>query len=182
MFIPRGRSITAYKGEEFAGGTLGPFVGPVVHGKVDGEDNWRSLKVETTTDSIDTQIRFCEKENMDASARCDSIKHAGGIQEVDLSSALERFTPWNNKIQSIYVPPGKMVTGFTTKGADPYGPYIGPQLVNKVCHPSNSKWNFLSIGSTDIDAQTLALFCESTNLKGKCYRDQASARFVLTEV
>ena len=191
VFIPRGRLIKAWQGDDFSALELGPFIGPVVHGQVVGEDSWKSLKVESTTDSIDTHVRFCENENMNASKRCDSLDV---VEKVYLAPSvrgrdtdkIHGSSTWNNKISSIYVPSGKMVAGSVSDtSGEVFGPYFGPQLVKKVCTSSNSKWNIMHImhARPDADdANKMVLFCDEVDLKGRCFRDNALARLVLTQV
>ena len=190
VFIPRGRLIKAWQGHDFSGLELGPFIGHVVHGQVAGEDSWKSLKVESTTDSIDTHVRFCENENMNPSLMCDSTDV---IEKVYLGpTARGRDTDnvhgssWNNKISSIYVPAGKSVSGYEREGSKKiFGPYYGPQLVKKVCTSSDSKWGVMhimhAVQDAD-DANKMVLFCDEVDLKGRCYRDNALKRRVLTQV
>eukprot|EP00112_Aurelia_sp_Birch-Aquarium-sp1_P001430 Seg1153.6 transcript_id=Seg1153.6/GoldUCD/mRNA.D3Y31 product="hypothetical protein" protein_id=Seg1153.6/GoldUCD/D3Y31 len=195
IYIPRGKEVTAWVHNDFQGDALGPFVGPVVHGLVPSHDQWSSMKIVDTTDNIEEQVRFCASENMNPDGLCDSTKPSNRL--IWLTGGGRRNfhgTDWGNKIKSLYVPAGLNISGYDSSGsssvADQFGPYYGPQRVNKVCsNAANKLWDsiavFVTKGETDAegkeitppkDARRMVQFCVEENLKGMCLRDDETRK------
>ena len=194
MYIPRGKEVTAWEDPDFTGRELGPFVGPVVHGLVPCHDKWSSMKIKNTTDTIDEQVRFCEKENMDPNGLCDSAKPSDKVIFLTKNVREDYHgTDWGYKIKSLYVPAGLNISGYDTSLRGPnavqFGPYYGPQRVNKVCSRDSKLWDSIAVFVTKgeknaeneeiappKDARRMVQFCDGENLKGMCLRDDETRK------
>lgn len=187
-FIPKGKQLRAWNKDGFQGQEYGPFVGRVVHGLVAGFDTWKSLKIETTNENIDEQVRFCEKEDMDPYELCDSMKEIAGNEQFN-EMINYHGTNWVKKtIRSLYVPTGLLVHGAQFGdggGGHSFGTIFGPQLVSKICYPTEKRFShglsvkgikgFKSIvDGSPIDARKMVQFCDENDLQGYCIRDQRS--------
>ena len=184
LFIPFKMKVNAYTETRSGGKTLGPYYGPIVHGKIFESGKWSSLDVKIADgDGEDgtKMVRICEAEYMKSTGYCDLIP----LPEFRTKTIqMNNFhgSSWSSiVVNSIYVPKGYRVMGVAQNAKHISGWSYGPITVNKRCNGSQyGQYKKLFVEKTTKDTSRMVTFCDEENLNGRCYKDDKSRNHLIT--
>ena len=180
MYIPNGRVVRVSDDEDLGnigGEPLGPYFGPMVHGKLvlsGSNGQIASMEIKETDVDGTNAVRFCEKPNMDPTGYCDILPlPTNGETEKTVDMNGFHVHRWNeNVINSIFVPRGYKLSAERENGNINYGDVFGKIAINKNCEkPSPIKFKKITIKETPVIGEKMVTFCDGKGLGGRCYRD-----------
>ena len=183
MYIPNGRVVRVSDDLDLGNaGTepLGPYYGPMVHGKMvlsGSNGHIKSIEIKETKVDGTNAVRFCEKPNMDPTGYCDILPlPTNGETEKTVDMNNFHVHSWSgNVINSIFVPRGYKLTAERANGNINYGDVYGKIAINKNCaKPAPIKFKKITIKETTVIGEKMVTFCDEKGLGGRCYRDTQS--------
>ena len=183
LFIPFKMKVHAHTDAWSGGKNLGPYYGPIVHGKIFESGRWSTLRVENTEgDGEDgtKMVRICEAEYMKSIGYCDLIPLPRHTETIQMNNF--HGSNWSSVVvNSIYVPKGYKVKGIAENVKYISGWSYGPITVNRRCSGSQyGKFKKLVIKKIFKDTSRMVMFCDEENLNGRCYKDDKSRNHLIT--